>query len=62
MKVVNGRMNKIFVVVLFSVLKDPPFVVREQGYAGFTIFADVVMKDGKMVNLSTSTVRFQIPD
>ena len=43
---------------LFSVLKEPPFVVREQGYAGFTIFADVVLKDGKMVNLLTKVFKY----
>ena len=38
-------------------------MVREQGYAGFTIFADVVMKDGKMVNLSTKGIKYsQVPN
>ena len=33
-------------------------MVREQGYAGFTIFADVVLKDGKMVNLLTKVFKY----
>lgn len=28
----------------FPVLKEPPFVVREQGYAGFTIYIEIFFK------------------